>query len=170
MPRSSSPRWTAPVSYPRSRASRSIGTPIFFCRSKCRKTRRLSFSLAGYTSTPVRIPCLQSTVASIKCLVGQRVIHSTFGTGTVLDVDMEKGVHLVKFDEMETPRKISFKAKWEQIGAEKGRDQAGRAGSDGRSETQPGRQRERMDTRGQEPARLLPSPCIHVETFQIWPE
>lgn len=49
------------------------------------------------------------------CPMGQRVMHSTFGTGTVLEVDMDKGAHLVQFDEMQTPRKISFKAKLERI-------------------------------------------------------
>lgn len=49
------------------------------------------------------------------CPVGQRVMHSTFGAGTVLEVDMDKDAHLVKFDEMQTPRKISFKAKLERI-------------------------------------------------------
>lgn len=38
-----------------------------------------------------------------------------FGSGTVLDVDMDKGAHVVQFDEMETPRKISFRAKLERI-------------------------------------------------------
>lgn len=46
--------------------------------------------------------------------VGQRVKHFTFGLGTVLDVDMDKGAHLVQFDGMETPRGISFKAKLEK--------------------------------------------------------
>lgn len=43
--------------------------------------------------------------------VGQRVSHSIFGHGTVLDIDMEKGAHIVLFDSMETPRSISFRAK-----------------------------------------------------------
>ena len=46
---------------------------------------------------------------------GQRVRHALFGPGTVLDVDMDKGAHVVQFDEMETPRKISFRAKLERI-------------------------------------------------------
>ena len=47
--------------------------------------------------------------------VGQRVRHALFGTGTVLDVDTEKGAHLVQFDTMPTPRRISFRAKLETI-------------------------------------------------------
>ena len=46
---------------------------------------------------------------------GQRVRHTLFGAGTVLDVDMDRGAHVVQFDEMETPRKISFRAKLERI-------------------------------------------------------
>ena len=42
--------------------------------------------------------------------IGARVRHAVFGAGTVLDVDMEKGAHIVKFDDMPTPRAISFKA------------------------------------------------------------
>ena len=48
-------------------------------------------------------------------LRGARVKHILFGSGTVLDVDMDKGAHVVQFDEMETPRKISFRAKLERI-------------------------------------------------------
>ncbi len=45
--------------------------------------------------------------------VGQRVRHALFGEGTVLDVDRDKGAHLVQFDAMDTPRQISFRAKLE---------------------------------------------------------
>lgn len=43
--------------------------------------------------------------------VGQRVRHLMFGEGTVLEVDMDNGAHLVRFDDMPTPRKISFRAR-----------------------------------------------------------
>ncbi|MBR4909299.1 MAG: UvrD-helicase domain-containing protein [Acidaminococcaceae bacterium] len=43
--------------------------------------------------------------------VGQRVRHAVFGAGTVIDVDRDKGAHIVQFDNMETPRTISFRAK-----------------------------------------------------------
>ncbi len=46
--------------------------------------------------------------------VGQRVRHPVFGPGTVVDVDRDKGAHLVQFDGMETPRQISFRAKLER--------------------------------------------------------
>lgn len=42
---------------------------------------------------------------------GQRVRHPIFGLGTVTDVDFVKGAHMVQFDEMDTPRAISFRAK-----------------------------------------------------------
>ena len=45
---------------------------------------------------------------------GQRVRHFMFGEGTVLDVDMERAAHVVQFDEMETPRRISFRARLEK--------------------------------------------------------
>ena len=43
--------------------------------------------------------------------VGQRVRHALFGLGTVLDVDRDRGAHLVRFDDLDTPRRISFRAK-----------------------------------------------------------
>lgn len=46
---------------------------------------------------------------------GQRVRHFLFGPGTVLDVDLEKQAHVIQFDEMETPRRISFRAKLEAM-------------------------------------------------------
>lgn len=47
--------------------------------------------------------------------VGQRVKHSIFGSGTVVDVDLIKAAHLVKFDNIYTPRSISFRAKLEKV-------------------------------------------------------
>lgn len=46
--------------------------------------------------------------------VGQRVSHSIFGCGTVVNVDLIKAAHIVQFDTIDTPRKISFKAKLEK--------------------------------------------------------
>ena len=47
--------------------------------------------------------------------IGQRVRHPVFGAGTVIDVDKDKGAHVVQFDNMDTPRTISFRAKLEKI-------------------------------------------------------
>ena len=46
--------------------------------------------------------------------VGQKVEHKVFGTGTVIEVDKERSAYLVKFDDIETPRGISFRAKMEK--------------------------------------------------------
>lgn len=46
--------------------------------------------------------------------VGQRLKHNIFGSGTVVDVDLIKAAHLVKFDNIDTPRSISFRAKLEK--------------------------------------------------------
>ena len=46
---------------------------------------------------------------------GQRVRHAVFGAGTVLGADMDRGAHLVQFDDLSTPRAISFRAKLELI-------------------------------------------------------
>ena len=44
---------------------------------------------------------------------GTRVRHALFGPGTVLEADRDRGAHLVQFDELDTPRRISFRAKLE---------------------------------------------------------
>lgn len=46
---------------------------------------------------------------------GARVRHSVFGLGTVLDINTEKGAHVIRFDGLNTPRAVSFKAKLEII-------------------------------------------------------
>ena len=51
--------------------------------------------------------------------VGARVRHAVLGEGTVVEIDEEKGAHIVKFDGVATPRAISFRAKLEP--AEPGR-------------------------------------------------
>ena len=47
--------------------------------------------------------------------IGQRVRHAVFGEGTVLDVDLNKGAHVIQFDGMGTPRSISLRATLEKI-------------------------------------------------------
>ena len=44
---------------------------------------------------------------------GQRVRHSIFGVGTLLDLDPEKAAYVIQFDDMTTPRSITFRAKLE---------------------------------------------------------
>lgn len=46
---------------------------------------------------------------------GQRVRHSIFGAGVIVDVDSGKSAYVIQFDEMDTPRKISFRAKLEPV-------------------------------------------------------
>ena len=48
--------------------------------------------------------------------IWQRVRHAVFGEGTLLDVDLNKGAHVIQFDGMGTPRSISLRAKLEKIG------------------------------------------------------
>ncbi len=47
--------------------------------------------------------------------IGRRVRHAVLGEGTVTDVDLKKGAHIVRFDGMNTERAISFRAKLEKI-------------------------------------------------------
>ena len=53
--------------------------------------------------------------SAITFSVGQRVRHQMFGLGTVVEVDMERGAHVVQFDGVATPRRISFRARLEKM-------------------------------------------------------
>ena len=46
---------------------------------------------------------------------GDQVRHPVFGPGTVLEADSGGGAYLIRFEQMETPRKISFRAKLEPV-------------------------------------------------------
>lgn len=46
---------------------------------------------------------------------GTRVEHFLFGRGTVLDIDTDKKAHIIQFDDMDTPRAISFRAKLAEV-------------------------------------------------------
>ena len=50
--------------------------------------------------------------------VGQRVRHAILGTGTVSAVDMDKSAYMIKFDSLDTQRRISFRVKLEAEEAE----------------------------------------------------
>jgi DNA helicase-2/ATP-dependent DNA helicase PcrA len=41
---------------------------------------------------------------------GDRIAHSIMGQGEILDIDADKGAYLIKFDTLETPRKVSMRA------------------------------------------------------------
>ena len=43
--------------------------------------------------------------------VGSRVSHPVLGEGEIIEVDTERGAHIVKFNGLDTPRAISFRAK-----------------------------------------------------------
>ena len=42
---------------------------------------------------------------------GDRIVHNIMGTGQIIEVDRDNAVYLIQFDELKTPRKISFKVK-----------------------------------------------------------
>lgn len=46
---------------------------------------------------------------------GERVRHAVFGPGTVVEEDLVKQVWIIQFDDLDTPRKLSFRAKLEKI-------------------------------------------------------
>jgi DNA helicase-2/ATP-dependent DNA helicase PcrA len=51
---------------------------------------------------------------------GTRVRHSIFHDGTVIGIDEEKHAYIIQFDEISTPRSISFRAHLVKIKAENG--------------------------------------------------
>jgi len=46
---------------------------------------------------------------------GARVRHRVFGTGSILSVDTDRGAYAIQFDEMDTPRSLSTRAKLERL-------------------------------------------------------
>ena len=46
---------------------------------------------------------------------GDRVMHFIFGPGQILDIDAAKKAYLIQFDDMDTPRQVSCRAKLEKI-------------------------------------------------------
>jgi len=44
---------------------------------------------------------------------GDRIVHSILGAGEVTDIDLDQAAYIIKFDELTTPRRISFRAKLE---------------------------------------------------------
>ena len=57
---------------------------------------------------------LAESLEQIVLPVGQRIRHGVFGYGTIVAADTEKGVHMVLFDDMDTPRSIAFRVKLER--------------------------------------------------------
>ena len=96
------------------------------CRYPSRFLLDIDPELLTFTgeSCPARMAEARSYIASSlrtmaqsagnQCLQpGQRVKHSIFGTGRILEVDRDRSAYLVQFDEMPTPRNISFRARLE---------------------------------------------------------
>lgn len=54
---------------------------------------------------------LQTATAGVSFTPGSRVVHSIMGPGQIIDNDLEAAAYVIKFDELGTPRKISFKAR-----------------------------------------------------------
>ncbi len=83
--------------------------------------------LIDYTD-PLREGLIENTLDKIRLVnmnlkdgdekpleAGSRIRHKVFGDGTVIDVDMDRQVYVIKFDNMETERNIVFRVKLESI-------------------------------------------------------
>ena len=51
--------------------------------------------------------------ADVQLRKGDRVTHAVFGSGVVEEIDMQKRAYIVRFDELDTTRAISFRVKLE---------------------------------------------------------
>ncbi len=54
---------------------------------------------------------LRSVAGLTAFQAGDRIVHNIMGAGTVLEVDRDSAAYLIKFDDLDTQRNISFKAK-----------------------------------------------------------
>lgn len=54
---------------------------------------------------------LEAATAGNLYQVGDRIVHGIMGPGTVLEVDRDQAAYRIKFDDLDTPRNISFKAR-----------------------------------------------------------
>ena len=56
---------------------------------------------------------LEVSAAGLSFRPGDRILHGIMGAGEVVDIDRDNAAYLIKFDNLSTPRKISFKARLE---------------------------------------------------------
>lgn len=66
-----------------------------------------------YIDMTFRFLVEENTLPSFRA--GERVRHAVFGPGTVVEEDLVKQVWIIQFDDLDTPRKLSFRAKLEKI-------------------------------------------------------
>ena len=52
---------------------------------------------------------LQALAAGPAFAAGERVTHAVFGDGTILGIDIDHATYQIRFDDIHTPRNISFK-------------------------------------------------------------
>lgn len=78
-------------------------------------THELEESLIAETNWSIKSSekMLDSSAGASLFKPGERVVHSIMGAGEVTDIDLDQAAYVVKFDELTTPRRISFKAKLE---------------------------------------------------------
>lgn len=76
-------------------------------------TEELSDSLINESnwkiSSSEKILDAASSAAQFK--IGDRIVHSIMGSGNIVDIDRDKSVYYIKFDQLKTVRNISFKVR-----------------------------------------------------------
>ena len=94
------------------------------CRYPSRFLLDIDHNLLSYTEQPpegmlaeardyitLREKYLLDEDAKLPFAQGDRVVHGVFGPGTVQEVDPTRAVYVIQFDDMQTPRAITFRAK-----------------------------------------------------------
>ncbi|MEQ8235447.1 MAG: UvrD-helicase domain-containing protein [Syntrophomonadaceae bacterium] len=78
-------------------------------------THELDESLIAETNWSIKSSekMLDSSTSESLFKPGDRIVHSIMGAGEVIDIDQDKAAYMIDFDELTTPRRISFKAKLE---------------------------------------------------------
>lgn len=84
-------------------------------------TSELEESLVSQTNWAIHNSerMLQAAASATTFRAGDRIVHSIMGAGTILEVDRDSAAYLIKFDDLDTQRNISFKAKMARETAER---------------------------------------------------
>ncbi|MBR2098135.1 MAG: DNA helicase UvrD, partial [Firmicutes bacterium] len=63
----------------------------------------------------VRLKHMPENLEKTALPAGTRVRHDVFGEGTVLEFDAAAGVHVIRFDSLDTPRRLNMRLKLEVL-------------------------------------------------------
>jgi DNA helicase-2/ATP-dependent DNA helicase PcrA len=68
---------------------------------------------AGRAAIASQEKMLETISAAPVFQVGERVVHGVMGAGKIVSVDRDQSAYVIRFDSVDTPRTINFRAKLE---------------------------------------------------------